>query len=162
MKTHINSYHKYQGLVLATNLLMVLLVTLIATTLFKNALTQSKMVNLSKSQLLIKNNSEQVLVDAKNYIKNLLAANTELTVNDKGYFGSDAAIFITDINWQDTNNFIASDNNSKFVVIYLGIQTKLTQPDLGLDHHLFKILIYSQFPPSAEYQLQRFIAIPVV
>lgn len=162
MKPYIHLPHKYQGIVLATNLLMLLLVTLIATTLFKNAITQSKMANLSQRQLLIKTNSEQVLGDAENYIKSLLAANTELTINRKGYYATDVALFNTDINWQDSNNFITSDNNSKFVVIYLGVQTKLTQPDLGLEHHLFKVLIYSQLPPNADYQQQRFIAIPFV
>ena len=164
MKTHSHSYfhHKYQGLVLATNLLMLLLVTLIATTLFKNALNQSKMANHYQRQLLIKNNAEQVLVDAKNHIKNLLSINNEVTVNSKGFYASDVAMFNDDINWQDTNNVLASANKSKFVVIYLGTQAKLTQPNLGLDHHLFKVLIYSQLNSGSEYQLQRFFAMPVV
>ncbi|WNC73345.1 hypothetical protein RGQ13_04950 [Thalassotalea psychrophila] len=161
MNIHIHLLPKCQGLVLATNLLMLLLVTLIATTLFKNALNQSKMANHYQRQLLIKNNAEQVVVDAKLHIKNLLDTNTELNLNSKGYYATDIALFNSDINWQDTNSVLASANNSKFVVIYLGIQAKLTQPSQGVDHHLFKVLIYSQLNYGSEYELHRFIAIPV-
>ena len=162
MKTHIHSSHKDQGLVLATNLLMLLLVTLIATTLFKNALSQSKMANLYQSQLLIKTNAEQALVAAKNHIKNLLDSNSQLTANSRGYYASDVAMLDVDINWQDSNSVLAGENNTKFVVIYLGVQAKLTQPDLGLEHHLFKVLIHSQLNSGYEYHQQQFIAIPVV
>lgn len=161
MKIQIHLTHQCQGLVLATNLLMLLLVTLIATTLFKNALNQSKMANHYQRQLLIKNNAEQVVMDAKSRITNMLDTNTELTVSSKGFYASDIAKFNSDINWQDTNSVLTSANNSKFVIIYLGVQAKLTQPQLGVEHHIFKVLIYSQINYGSEYTLQRFIAMPV-
>ncbi|WNC67630.1 hypothetical protein RI845_14030 [Thalassotalea nanhaiensis] len=162
MKVPIALSHKYQGLVLATNLLMLLLITLIATTLFKNALNQRKMANHYQRQLLVKNNAEQVIVDAKLYVKNLLALNTDLTVNNTGYYGSGAGLLNGDINWQDSNDVLTSANNSKFVLTYMGVQAKLTPPGLGVDHHLFKVFIYSQLNNGAEYQQQQFFAIPVL
>ena len=162
MKKPIALSDKSQGLVLATNLLMLLLITLIATTLFKNALNQIKMANHYQRQLLVKNNAEQVIVDAKLYVNNLLALNADLTVNNTGYYGSDSALYNDDINWQDTNVVLTSANNSKFVLIYMGVQAKLTQPHLGVNYHLFKVFIYSQLNYGAEYQQQQFFAIPVL
>ncbi|KGJ88260.1 hypothetical protein [Thalassotalea sp. ND16A] len=149
------------GLVLASNLIMLLLVTLIATALFKNGLNQSQMNNHYQLQLLSQNLSHQVTAQAKSYIQSLLDNNVDLTVPDIGFYPEHSALYLTDINWQDNNAVLIATSmtagKGQYVVLYLGITSKLSQPLIGSEHHLFKLLLHTETAKGGEYQSQQFL-----
>ncbi|OUS30397.1 hypothetical protein A9Q98_05240 [Thalassotalea sp. 42_200_T64] len=149
------------GIVLASNLIMLLLVTLIATALFKNALNQSQMSNHYQLQLLSQNMSHLVTAQAKSYIESLLEDNVDLTVPEIGFYPEHSALYLTDINWQDNGAVVSASSltagKGQYVVIYLGKTTKLSEPFIGAEHHLFKLLLHTETAKGGEYQSQKLL-----
>ncbi|TRX54419.1 pilus assembly PilX N-terminal domain-containing protein [Thalassomonas sp. M1454] len=149
------------GLVLATNLIMLLLVTLVATSLYQNSFVETKMANQQLLKLQSKNNADYAYSNARLFIMDLIKSNADLNIARNGYFPYAFDLSINDINWQDNNSVISSINNSKYVVIYLGQHVKSYGSNNGIEHQLFKIVVFNQLGQGSQHIEQSFFAVPV-
>lgn len=147
------------GFVLASNLIMMLLLTLIATALFKNALTETQMANLYHLQLTTNNNAKQAIITIKTRLKSLVTSNQNFSIASPGFYPQNQQQLLNTINWLDNSKLLSTNSQVKYVVNYLGKSNKLTAPKLGIEYHLFKVFIYSKAAKGSEYVEQVFISV---
>ena len=74
------------GFVLASNLIMMLLLTLIATALFKNALTETQMANLYRLQLTTNNNAKQAIITITTRLQSSVTSNENFSLATPGFY----------------------------------------------------------------------------
>ncbi len=144
-------------MVLATSLIILLLITLLATSMFANALTQLQMSNHFQLQAKAKQRAEQAFVEAFHLLKLKVNNSDDLTKESRGYYVNTLAL--EGINWQDNNQVLSSDSNAKFVIQYSGSAQANSYPFDGEIHHLFNVFIYGSAAKQTEFTSQRFVNI---
>lgn len=157
-----NKIKKMSGLVLATNLIMLLLVTLVATSLYKNSFIETKMANQQLLKLQSKNSAKHATSLAKLFITDLLTNNVDLNIPQTGYLPNKFDLSIADINWNDNTSVISAINNSKYLIIYLGKHHKKHGSNNGIEHHIFKIVVFNQLGQGSQHIEQSLFASPVL
>ena len=154
----INSTNKpNRGMVLATSLIILLLITLLATSMYANALTQLQMSNHFQLQAKAKQRAEQAFFEAFQLVMLKVNNSDDLTKENRGYYVN--TFPLEDINWQDNNLVLSSDLNAKFVIQYSGIAQANSYPYQGESHHLFNVFIYGSAAKQTEFTSRRIIHI---
>ena len=154
------SLYNINGFVLATNLILLALITLIASSLFKNSINQNQMAKHFKLQSLSINATQSSAQKIEQLLLDKISGGADLTANSQGYFGSWQSLQIQSINWQDTTNLLTIDG-SLVVIIYLGENQKLIDPDIGDLHHTFKVFIKSSIAGGNDSYQQKFYAFKI-
>lgn len=149
------------GIVLATNLIMLLLVTLVATSLYKNSFVETKMANQQLLKLQTENSTKHAYSVAKLFIEDLILMGSDLESPRPGYFPYKYDLSIATINWSDSSSVIKSSNDSKFIIIYLGDRIKNYGNENGIKHHLFKIILFKQLGQGSKHIEQSLFSLVV-
>ncbi|MEW6999578.1 hypothetical protein AADZ86_17955 [Colwelliaceae bacterium BS250] len=152
---------KQLGFVLASNLIMMLLLTLIATALFKNSLTETQMATLYHLQLRSHNDAQQAVITITAHLESMVNNNSDFSKATLGFYPKNQPQLLNNINWLDNTRLLSTNSQVRYVINYLGRSTKLTAPKLDIEYHLFKVFIYSKAAKGSEYVEQVFISIEV-
>lgn len=151
--------HKQSGIVLVINLIILLLITVLATSMFKNALNQQQMANSFHLNLSNQQRALQLATKAKSALTVLINDNADLTVNQPGFFASEDEFAQANFSWSNAQHVTLDSKLGKYVVVYKGIFPRLFEPDKKQDHHIFDLFVKSQSNNHSEVIQQHFIAI---
>ncbi len=151
--------HRQVGIVLVTNLIMLLMITLLASAHFKNSFIQVQMSNHHQLATLARLNVQNTLTVAKSKISDMLTNNADLMTASKGYYPLDHQIHIGQLTELSSAQVLQAPPNDRYVIVYLGKSAPLAEFQLSSgplnDHHLFKIMVMSSSAKGTEYVEQQ-------
>ncbi len=151
---------KTAGVVLVTNLIMMLIITLIATALFKNSYLQTKMVNHHLLQQLASQKTEQALIEARDHITTLLTDASDLSLPSQGIYPYRHELSFTNFDWSNNSELLQASNKSKYFIVYLGKHQPVA--DMTVSKHLFKVIAYSELSKGSSYFKQQLMTFALI
>lgn len=153
---------KQEGLVLATNLILLLLLTLIVNALYKNAALQHRMSTHHNLLSGAKNHARQAIDLAKRKVDQMVMDEVDLLQPSKGYYPLNHQLNINDVTNLADDQVLTDNNSSRYIIMYLGKSKKHLISTSITEFHLFKIISFSKSSKGTEYVEQQLFSVPTV